>query len=81
MIQKIIKVGNSAAITIPKEFLQDARYKIGEEVALEVNSHLRTLVVKPKSQASNKTLTPEFKDWLDGFMKEYQPILEKLAHL
>ncbi|MBI2029435.1 AbrB/MazE/SpoVT family DNA-binding domain-containing protein [Candidatus Gottesmanbacteria bacterium] len=81
MIQKIIKVGNSAAITIPKEFLQSANYKIGEEVALEINTPMRTLVVKPKSQAAKKTLTPEFKDWLDGFMEEYQPILEKLAHL
>ena len=32
MIQKIIRVGNSAALTLPKEFLEEAGLKIGDEM-------------------------------------------------
>ena len=81
MIQKIIKVGNSAAITIPKEFLKEAGLQIGDEMAVETNGKLKMFLAKPKKQADQATLTPEFKAWLDSFMEEYRPILTKLAHL
>lgn len=81
MIQKIIKVGNSAAVTIPKEFLQEARLKIGDELDVETNGNLRMLLAKPKGHNTNSSLTPEFKNWLDNFIKEYKPVLEELAHL
>lgn len=81
MIQKIIKVGNSAAITIPKGFLQQTGLVVGQEVAVETSSKLKTLLVKPKKEAGKTTLTPEFKEWLDKFVEEYKPILKELSHL
>ncbi|OGG22221.1 hypothetical protein A3D03_04700 [Candidatus Gottesmanbacteria bacterium RIFCSPHIGHO2_02_FULL_40_13] len=38
MIQKIIKVGNSAAVTIPKEFLLETGIRIGDEMIIETNT-------------------------------------------
>ena len=81
MIQKIIKVGNSAALTIPREFLQESGLKIGDEMAVAVNSRMKMVLAKPKSEAQKTSLTPEFKEWLDNFIKDYRPVLEKLAHM
>lgn len=80
MIQKIIKVGNSAAVTLPKEFLQEADLHIGDEISMETNAQMRMFLGKPKEEANKSTLTPEFKEWLDDFIEEYKPILKELAH-
>lgn len=81
MTQKIIKVGNSAAVLIPAEFLKEAGIKIGDEIAVEYNPKIKMFFGKPKELADKTTLTPEFKDWLDGIMEEYKPILKKLSHI
>lgn len=81
MIQKIIKVGNSAAVTIPKEFLKNTHLHIGDEVAVEANAIINMLIVKSKTEENKTYLTPEFKKWLDDFIVSYKPILKKLAHL
>lgn len=81
MTQKIIKVGNSAALTLPIEFLQEAGLQVGDEMAVETNGKLKYFIAKPKSEANQKTLTPEFKAWLENFISEYRPVLKKLSHL
>lgn len=79
MIQKIIKVGNSAAVTLPSDFLRDANFRIGQEVAVETNSELGVVVVKLKSQQNNRLINPEFEDWLKEFTAKNNNLLKKLA--
>lgn len=79
MIQKIIKVGNSAAITIPKIFLQEANLHIGEDVAIETNLQEKTLLLKPKNKANEMYLTPEFYQWLDTISEKYEDAIKELA--
>lgn len=82
MTQKIIKVGNSAALTLPIQFLKEANLKIGDEMTVETNGKLKYVIAKPKKLGDQvSSLTPEFKEWLDNFMVEYKPILKKLAKL
>ena len=81
MIQKIIRVGNSVALTIPHEFLKETGLKAGDELAVETYSALKMFLAKPKDQAKSKSLTPEFKEWLDKFIKDYKPVLQKLARV
>lgn len=76
MIQKVIKVGNSIAVTMPKDFIKGARIKAGDEVVVE--SSLDTLTVRPKSKGAFG-LTPEFVKSVDDFIAEYRPALEELA--
>lgn len=78
-IQKIIRVGNSAAITIPKEFLQQSGLRIGDEMALDMNPELKYIYAKPKDDKS--VMTPEFKEWLDKFVEKYKPLLKKMARI
>ena len=79
MIQKIIKVGNSAAITLPKEFMQEAGLKIGEEVSLETMAKTKMLFMKPKKQEKTKSLTPEFYAWLNSITEKYEDTIKELA--
>lgn len=77
MIQKVIKVGNSIAVTMPKDFIKGAKIKAGDEVVVE--SSLDTLSIRPKSKGVFG-LTPEFVRSVDDFIEEYRPALEELAN-
>lgn len=79
MIKKIIKVGNSAAITIPKEFLNESGLQVGDEMVIETNTKRQTLFVKPKLQAQKLSLNPEFFEWLDKISIEYEDTIRELA--
>lgn len=79
--QKIIKVGNSLAVTIPADFAKKENFKAGEEVAVEADHVSDTMLIKPKRKATETSLTPEFHQWVKHFIKEYKPVLDQLAHL
>lgn len=81
MTQKIVRVGNSAAVTIPKEFLRQAKLNIGDKVEVESDKDLRVVFIKPTGSFVQTKITPEFKSWLDDFISENQDVLKKLAHL
>lgn len=76
-----MKVGNSLAMTIPRDFIKTSGLQAGDEIAVETNPTLPYIFVKPKKEEKQKALTPEFKEWLDTFIEEYRPILKKLAHM
>lgn len=50
MTQKVIKVGTSAAITIPKGVLEQLGLKVGDRV--EANADARGFVIRPVNQLS-----------------------------
>ncbi len=77
MKQKIIKVGNSAAVLIPKHVMKEQSLNVGDEIDFKLEDR----AVGESGYRAGRTLTPEFKQWLDQFMKEYKPILDDLARL
>ena len=81
MTQKIVRVGNSAAVTIPKEFLTQAKLNIGDKVEVESDKDLRIMLIKPTGSSVQTKITPEFKSWLNDCISENQDVLKKLAHL
>lgn len=74
MIQKVLKVGSSAAVTIPKKSLEELGLKIGDNVSLEVDKVKRRVLIEP-SVRPNKELI----DWTKNFIKQYRKALEALA--
>ena len=68
MKQKIIRVGNSAAVTLPKKILQEKGLKIGQEAEIEIS---------PADKQT--TLSPEFLNWVDTYIEKNRPALEELA--
>ena len=80
MIQKVIQVGNSYAITIPRDFVKEAKLKAGQKIRVDEDYESKTLTVQP-IDASLKTgnLTPEFLSWLKKFNAKYKDVLKELA--
>lgn len=79
MAQKIIKVGNSLAVTLPSSFVRDVGYKAGDVVMVEHNALYKTLLIKPPVTKHSSQLTPEFVNWLDKFTKKNRILLKQLA--
>ncbi len=74
MTQKLLKVGSSAAVTIPKKSLKELGLKIGDEVRVEVDVKGKTVIIEPI-----KNISQELLSWTDRFIKQYRPALEALA--
>ena len=68
MTQKVIRIGSSAGVTIPKEKLEELGLKIGDRVEISVRP-----VSKP-SQGDREVL-----QWTVHFIERYRTALEALA--
>lgn len=66
MIQKIIRIGSSAGVTIPKEQLDELGLKVGDNVKLKL---------EPVKQSKYDKLMSEY----DAFVVEYGQTLKNLA--
>ena len=74
MIQKVLKVGSSAAVTLPKKALRELGLAIGDDISVTVDpAHKR--VVMQQAIAVDKELV----DWTKRFIERYRPALEALA--
>mgnify|MGYP001568595827 CR=1 FL=1 len=74
MIQKLLKVGSSAAVTIPKKSLKELGLKIGDEVRVAVDAKEKTVIIEPVGKISEKLIA-----WTNDFIKKYRPVLKALA--
>jgi len=68
MRAKIIRVGNSAAVTIPKIILKEKNISIGEEAEVEI-----------KSLQNKPTVPREFLEWINEYIEKNRAALEELA--
>jgi len=74
MTQKVLRVGSSAAVTIPKKSLAALGLKIGDRVNVDVDAKMKTVTVKQIAHVDR-----ELFDWTNAFIKRYRPALEALA--
>lgn len=95
--QKIIKVGNSYAVTLDRQFLDRTRMEEGSDLIAKYDedtasvtfakpatyaaSQGRPLMVAEKKAVYSSKLDPEFLAWVDKFLEEDKEALEKLANL
>jgi antitoxin component of MazEF toxin-antitoxin module len=81
MKKKIIKVGNSLAITLPVDFVKKVGLQAGNEVSIEVNPEAGMLLLKDKSKDNTASLSPEFFEWLEATSKENKELIKELAKI
>lgn len=81
MLKKILKVGNSYAVTLPKEFIKSTGLVPGKDVVVETDSVSKTVIIKEKSSKMESTLTPEFFSWLKKIGRKYEGTIKKLAKI
>ena len=79
MLQKVIKVGNSAAVTIPKDFMQEAGINIGDNILMKTDVDNISFTMKPKKPKRAMPISKEFVSWTKKYIKKYRPMLEELA--
>lgn len=75
MIQKVMKVGSSAAVTIPKKSLEELGLKIGDTVTLTIDSQSKQIVIGPSTSVVDR----EIVDWAKEFIERYRPALKALS--
>ena len=75
MTQKVLKVGDSAAVIIPEKSLKELGLRPGDEVSVEVDKKQRKVLIEPLMKEIDKGLL----DWTRKFIERYRPALEALA--
>lgn len=65
MIQKIIRVGNSVAVTIPKKIIEEKKLRIGDSVDISIEPVF--------------TADRDIHELTQKLIKQYRPALEELA--
>ncbi|MDO8521727.1 MAG: AbrB/MazE/SpoVT family DNA-binding domain-containing protein [bacterium] len=77
MIQKVLRVGSSAAVTIPKRSLQELGLEIGDSVTVNVDTARK--VVSFKSAKTESARGKEITELALNFVNRYRADLEALA--
>ena len=75
MIQKVLKVGSSAAVTIPKGSLKELGLAIGDQVNVVVDKKSKRMMI----EAATSGIDREVLDWTDTFIKRYRSALDALS--
>lgn len=73
MIQKVLQVGSSAAVTIPKGALKGLGIAVGDEVSVAVDMDRKRVVIE-----SQTPVNEELVSWTKRFIKQYRPALDAL---
>lgn len=78
MEQTVMQVGNSLAVTLPRQFVNGKKIKAGQKVIVDADLDLSMVQIRTKNSKAPK-VTPEFKQWLDKFNARYNKGLAELA--
>ena len=79
MFQKVIQVGNSLALTIPKSFVDKTGFKAGDEIYVQQEPNSKSLIITTKDQAHKMKLSPDLFSWLQDMEDTYADAIKELA--
>ena len=79
MEQKIIQIGNSTGVIIPKALLNQIGLETGQEVLIEQDLTTNALIIVKKGTKIKRSIAPEFIDILEKVNKQYGSVLRELA--
>ena len=77
MIQKVLKVGSSAAVTIPKKSLDELGIRIGDSIRVDIDSVRNTVLIRPARAKSRRQ--KKIAELTLNFIDRYRGDLEALA--
>jgi len=78
MAQKVIVVGNSLAVIIPKDSAAELGIKAGDSVSVSAHPRARSLTVRMREKGLD-TLNPDVVVWTNAFIEKNRKLLERLA--
>lgn len=77
MIQKVLRIGSSAAVTIPRKSLDELGIRIGDSIHVDIDAARNTVLIRParaKSQREKKIVALAL-----NFIERYRSDLKALA--
>jgi putative addiction module antidote len=77
MIQKVLKVGSSAAVTIPKKSLEELGIKVGDTIMLEIDQRKKMVSIRPSKKDTNRR--EKIAELTLDFINRYRSDLKALA--
>ena len=78
MAQKVIKIGKSTGVTIPKDILEEMKLKAGDQITVEYDKKESSLVVRPEKKITDRQ--QKIAVLTQNFIERYRADLEKLAN-
>lgn len=81
MVQKIIQVGNSAAVTINQQYLDLIGLSTGDQVQTEFFPETKKIVISPAVKPGSLLTDKEVLKRLDNLKKRYGRLYQKLAKM
>ena len=79
MSQKVITVGNSLAITIPKGSARKLRIKAGDSVEISEHPSTQALTVRVRGKPGRESVNPDVIMWTNAFIDKNRKLLMRLA--
>jgi antitoxin component of MazEF toxin-antitoxin module len=80
MKRKLIKIGNSIAVTLPGDMVKELSLEPGMEVETTVDPRDGSFVVRAGTKYFEKgELTPRFKKLTEGLIRERRELYKKLS--
>ena len=77
MTQKVIKVGTSAAVIIPKKSMKELGLKPGDKVNVETNKKTNSFSIRPVTEVSDRQ--ERIAELTHSFITRYRKDLKSLA--
>lgn len=78
MIQKVLKVGSSAAVTIPKKALAELGLAIGDEVSVQIDLGQRVITTRPAAvREEDKRVTALALDFVERYRADLEALKDK----
>ena len=74
MAQKIIRIGSSIGITIPRKSADELGLVVGDSVEFSVNKENKSILIEPSVLVDTETI-----EWARTFIERYRPALKALA--
>lgn len=74
MEQKLLTVGSSKAVTVPKKALKELGLEKAGSVLVTVDAANKRLIVEPMQKIDRELIS-----WTKGFIEKYRPALEALS--
>lgn len=81
MQQKIIPIGNSVGVIIPKELIDKIGLQVGSEVFIDKDPHGTSILIHKDKDALKSSLTPGFLKIVNNIHLKYGNALQELAKI
>ena len=80
MVQKIIKIGSSIGVVIPKDTAHILGFEAGQDVEMTSHPENDSIAFHRISKETKNVIDPALLEWTDSFIDRNRELLERLKN-